>query len=852
MITRKPQNEIYTGARQRSGHFARLMLVSLIMGLFGIVYGEGTKQLEPKSAPVNSVCKIVFSKNQAEYRIPFALVGCKEDYRLNITISDYTTEKIYLGFGDVINYLWTSVLYHDVKFQIKGPDNKPVTGYGLQALPQSGKAGFIDSRAEADAGPEIQSSNPAGYAPLVISPAMNGNYVIEFQIPDAAPDDSAHNEMRLLKYFDASVAKGHTIIPGRLWSKAWQLATRSVQATASASYALFYIYTGDSIVTRFDCNGLAGGAWAIYSNQWGSSASGEWSDRRQSQHGNAAMKPEYKIFLNDPDSMVFPTGYIGEMIDFNVVPNVCDTVITFETFVSKGGNIDIHLDIDPPNPGSFGSEDVQLGYNVVPGHNILLPAWDGRDGNGIPLANKSEVNAKIRFLNGLSNVPLYDVEDNPKGFKVDIQRPKPASGTTKLKLFWDDTKLPSQYSPTSNVINGCLYNTTDPVSGCHRWTRAQNLGDTNTINSWWYLSTDQILEKTVTLIIRPSSGHITGPADVCKSQDIRFKTTSMLFAQQCVWQISGSGFSADYTSNSPDTTLVYKLNDDMPAGNYLVSVFGRNSVCGDGVSVKIPLRIHERPVADFKYNFPCQGVGVTFMDKSIAADALLNEFTWSVNSEQGENRIFRGNPVVIVFDSMTTYTVTASVTDLLGCNDTSTRKITIIPKPVSSFKIIESEDNTGELHFDNQTTGASEYSWNFGNTISSALFEPYVKYNLEGDYTITLVAANPHGCKDTTLRQYYFMPGLWLPDAFSPNDDKQNDIFGPVTQRTTLAPYQLLVFDRWGQMIFKSTDPALGWDGKYKENFCPTGSYNFLIQYREATINGSEIVSRRGMVSLIR
>lgn len=808
--------------------------------------------MEPIGAPSNSVCKLVLSQNSAEYRIPFALVNCKEDFRLNIHVSDYVNEKIYLGFGDIVNYTDDNIIYSDVKYQIKDPAGHIVTNYSLRPLPKGPvEPGFISTRQQANAGPV--NIDPLGYIPLVITPEMNGDYIIEFEIPVGSPGIPSSSEMRVFKYFDATVANRNIPIPGRMWSKAWQLCTRTVDAAVNASFSLFYIYTSDSIVTRFDCNGLAGGVWAIYSNEWGNSPTGAWSDRRQSKRGNASVKPQYKIFLNDPDIQVFPSGHIGEMVSFNVLPNVCDTVVTFETNVSKGGNIDIHLDIDPPNPGSFGPEDVQLGYTVTSGHNVLLPSWNGKDGHGIPLANETEVKAEIRFLNGLSNLPLYDVEDNPRGFKVDIQRPMPASGSSKLKLFWDDTKLSTLYSPTSNVTDGCLYSGIEPLSGCHSWTRVQNLGDTNTINSWWYLTTDQVLEKTVKLILKPSSGHLTGSTDVCRGQSISFRSTAIAFAQKYVWNLSGSSFSADSVTNSPDTTFTYNLNESVPAGKYLVSVFGRNLVCGNGKIVNKIVNIHDTPQAKFANNNACQGAGIIFTDQSIPADANLKDFAWKVNSASGDERAFYGNPAIIVFDSASNYNVSHIITDLLGCADTISSMIAIIPKPDCAFEITENTVvNNGELHFNNQTNGAVEYAWNFGNNTFSSLFEPFIKYDLEGNYTITLVATNPDGCKDTALRQYYYMPGLWLPNAFSPDNNSQNDIFRPVTQRNTLDPYQLLVFDRWGQMIFKSTNPEVGWDGKYNGEPCPAGSYSYLVQYREPEIGSTKTITLRGIVSLIR
>jgi gliding motility-associated-like protein len=1068
----------------------------------GNIYAEGTKQLEPVDAPLKSACKIALTQNSSENRIPFALLNCEEGYRLNIRISDFASEKIYLGLGNVQDYFDETIIYTDVNYQVKDPAGNIVAGYALNVVPyQPGTAGFIESLDEAYSGPNINNTNPAGYNPLVISPAMNGDYILEFEIPELG-----ETEARIFKYIDATVAKGSTPVNGRLWSKAWQLSSASVNSEDHATYSLFYVYSNDSIVTRFDCNGLAGGIWAIYSNEWGCATSGTWSDRRHSIIGNASVQPEYKIFLNDPDLSEFPSGLIGEMKEFNVLPFECDTVITFWANLSKGGNIEIVLDIPPLNPNFFGPEDVQLGYSVAAGPNILLPAWDGKNGFGIPLTNGTQVEARIRFLNGLSNIPLYDVEDNPKGFKVDIQRPLPATGSTKLKLYWDDTWLPPDCYPTSNVIEGCEYTGLEPVTGCHDWSFINSyLGDVNTINSWWFLTTNDALIIPITLKLSPSAGHIAGPVNICAGQLVTFRTTSIPFAQKYIWHLSGPGISIDVEKDSPDTTFTQQFSTYMVQGSYTISVFGRNPQCGDGDSAfhaswvydnlpppvngessvcvnsqyqyqvsglytnihwntksgniigspdknpvtinwatagidtiqvlatsvdcgtrlsvivvevnpaatvefdisgeatacpglplsfsdrsginsgsvisrywdwgdglnsdgndsivehsfsgtgtfpvvlkvttdhgcksvanhlvtiipypeasfacysnclnqsiqlsdnstginlisrtwdfgsapvtsdnlnmqqpeavfhatgEFPVRlvvtnnygcidtvikqvtIHNIPEADFVYENPCQGTGVSFSEKSIPADTLLNQFSWNVKSSSGDERTYYGNPGFILFKDAADYTVRLLATDAFGCFDTVSSVITVKPQPDCSFGYLENINNIkGKLHFENYTSGASEYFWDFGNLITSALTEPDITYNLEGKYTIRLIATSIDGCTDTATRQYYYMPGLWMPNAFSPDNDGLNDIFRPVTQRNTLEPYSLLIFNNWGQLIFRSTNPDKGWDGMFDGEPCPAGDYTYILQFREAKNDVPETVTQRGIVCLIR
>jgi len=829
---------IHTGIWQNRTRLAAFSLIVVMLALHAVVLAEGTKQLEPKGAPLKSVCKLVLLQNDLEYRVPFALLDCKPEYRLNISISDFTTEKIYLGFGNIIDYFYDSIIYNDVSYQLKDPAGNIVPFYSLQSMPLQGDAGFILTRDEVDMGPDIENSNPGGYKPLILTPEMNGDYVLEFKIPDFVK-----NKIRIFKYFDVTVSRGTAPVTGRLWSKAWQLGTCAVSADISAAYSKFYILN-DSIVTRFDCNGLAGGVWSIYSNEWGCSTTGVWNDRRRSVRGNATVQPEFKIFLNDPDPGVFPSGHLGKINSFNIIHNICDAVVNFEANVNKGGNIEILLDAPPFN--NNGSEDVKLEYTVTAGHNVMLPAWDGKDRNGNQIANGTQIKAHISFLNDLTNLPLYDIEDNPNGFKVDIERPVPVLGSTKIKLYWDDTQLPASLNPTSNVAVGCSYTGLPPKSGCHAWTKLLNLGDTNTVNSWWYLTTDEELELSVILRIKPKASFSWYRN--CVSQVVQFtnkSTGSDLVSHE--WDFGAAPVKAS-NLNSQQPDAVFHATGTFPVSLMVTNQYG----CKDTIVQQVT--IHGPPEAAFNYDKPCQGAGITFTDQSIAADATLNEFTWIVNSPPVDERTFKGNPKVIVFDDATDHTVSLIATDLFGCTDTVSRLITIIPKPDCSFEIIENSGiDNGVISFKNHTTGASAYLWDFGNTITSTSMEPPVaKYSIEGDYPIMLVATNFEGCMDTATRHYYYLPGLWLPNAFSPDNNEHNDVFRPVTRRNTLEPYQMLIYNRWGQLLFKSSNPSVGWDGNNDGKPCKADSYIYVVQYREDETKSSEIVTKRGIVSLIR
>ena len=86
-----------------------------------------------------------------------------------------------------------------------------------------------------------------------------------------------------------------------------------------------------------------------------------------------------------------------------------------------------------------------------------------------------------------------------------------------------------------------------------------------------------------------------------------------------------------------------------------------------------------------------------------------------------------------------------------SCGDTFTAPVKIYPLPDAAFTLPYNNlcDSTATLQIKNKSTGAIDYSWDFGNNSTSTLFNPTVSYNSAGNYTITLTARNTYLCVDT-------------------------------------------------------------------------------------------------------
>jgi gliding motility-associated-like protein len=159
--------------------------------------------------------------------------------------------------------------------------------------------------------------------------------------------------------------------------------------------------------------------------------------------------------------------------------------------------------------------------------------------------------------------------------------------------------------------------------------------------------------------------------------------------------------------------------------------------------------------------------------------------------------------------------------------------------PSASFNYIANElsDSESELFFQNTTTDAISYIWDFGDLSDSSTIENpshlYLKTNLN-EYTITLIASSELGCKDTTYQTYRFKEKLiyYVPNTFTPDNNELNQTFKPIfTSGYELNSYKLQIYNRWGELLFISYDSTTGWNGSYGDKIVQQGVYSWKIEF---------------------
>jgi gliding motility-associated-like protein len=293
-------------------------------------------------------------------------------------------------------------------------------------------------------------------------------------------------------------------------------------------------------------------------------------------------------------------------------------------------------------------------------------------------------------------------------------------------------------------------------------------------------------------------------------------------------------------------------------GIYTITLTVQNQDCSETRSATV--QVHPTtPVLEFEYDpaSGCSPLTVNFTNRSKYADETT--YYWEFGKDQGSSRA--KNPSYTYYEPGI-YTVTLSASNVLGEPVQVTKQliIEVYEKPSAQFNVKPRQVSFpgGKLYTDNQTTGATSYLWHFGDGTTSTDFEPEHVYNAEGTFDVMLIAFNTEGCSDTTV----FKAGvqtvrtgqILIPNAFSPNPSGpgnsggQNDMFMPI-MRGGVTEFQMVIFNRWGELLFETTSPDNGWDGYYKGKLCQQDVYVYKLT---AKYSDGQTVTKVGDIHLIR
>lgn len=270
-------------------------------------------------------------------------------------------------------------------------------------------------------------------------------------------------------------------------------------------------------------------------------------------------------------------------------------------------------------------------------------------------------------------------------------------------------------------------------------------------------------------------------------------------------------------------------------GKYPVRLIVTNQYdCRD--TIEHELEIYPQPVADFTMQpSACQEDIVPFTDKSSIPVGAIAGWTWDFgdgakSTDQNPSHRYKGSG---------TFTVSLIVKSSFGCTDTFSSGILIHAKPVALFQANPDSTTiiTPTISFINKSQNYSTWHWDLGDQEISTDKDPVHTYLDTGTYLITLYTENANGCKDTAYGRVIIAPDfrLWMPNAFTPNNNRINEVFKPEGVFYNISKYEFRIYDRWGQLVFESHDLNEGWNGQFrnKGELVQDGVYVYKITIRD-------------------
>jgi large repetitive protein len=523
---------------------------------------------------------------------------------------------------------------------------------------------------------------------------------------------------------------------------------------------------------------------------------------------------------------------------------------------------------------------------------VISPSIDSIfcSGDSIQLNNTSANTVSVQWSNGQTGSSIWVNDNNSYSFILtDINGCKDTSSVVNTSLSVPVATITPQSSlvicPNTSVVlaantaAGSTYVWSDG-STASTFSASANGNYTVTVTNVLGCSAESA-PVTVIVSIPSASIIVTGPTDLCPGEQANltanfgasYSWSNGATTQQLLTSTGGS-YSVDVTdtagcvassgsvtiTNLPAeaTTAVSGVTSFCRGGSVTITALtpGLNYVWSDGTtgpsvtvsnsgiitvaitnmngcvasSTPVTVTVHEYPVISFvaDSSSECDAFKIRFRNYSVYDNGSI--FAWTFGDSTTSNQI---SPVHWYTDNGT-YNVTLTITTPAGCASSDSNEIEVVryPDPVAKFVMENNIENVfaGPITFINQSTGAVRFLWDFGDRSGSTEVNPTHDYREPGYYKVSLTAFNPANCEDKETKEVTVAP-LFIPSAFTPNGDGKNDIFpGGLPTNLDVNAYQVSIFNRWGERIFFSDNPAIGWNGNGRDgSIAPNGGYVYEL-----------------------
>lgn len=523
------------------------LVLCLTVAISQLVWAEGTRQVAPTAA--DSV--VMLETNRPDFG-NFAAYGGPADSRLVVTLN-HPTEILFIGLSGEYNDSGRPFDLGRSRYRFRIVDTSGNIVHGPFLIDNSNAN--VNSWTNSLYGNYNASATQNGQQIYQFAPGQAGDYYIEFT--DVLSDgDSKVN----IAFWDFTVTQNGQPVPGRIWSKNWAFRTppTNIDVLPDCEWdrpftGVLYSYTTDGFVSRIDFSesGFQGLSFNVAFNSTGPGNTNNPEEDRQSIPGfNAtAFSAEHRIFLNEPDPMVFPDGDCGGITSATTFSCTDGDGFCLDVSVSDPGQVEIVIDFNQNGIFDPESLDVSIVWNFTPDELSACVPWNGLRGDSTLVAFGDTVDLLFTYTRGVQHYAVYDAEYLKNGFCVETVRPI-CGEINDNRLYWDDRAIEddSGTGQPKDGRGGCECGD----DNCRTWTNfninvddcadrvdalTTGYGDKNTLNTWWFASSSLVTRANIPLL----SCQISGDTTLCSGAGTELTV-----------EVSGSFESFTYAWSGPE------------------------------------------------------------------------------------------------------------------------------------------------------------------------------------------------------------------------------------------------------------------------------------------------------------
>jgi gliding motility-associated-like protein len=481
-----------------------------------------------------------------------------------------------------------------------------------------------------------------------------------------------------------------------------------------------------------------------------------------------------------------------------------------------------------PNPtAKFGSTTICFGIataftdsSTTPSSTITTWAWDFGNGGSTntsqnPAYTYSSPGIHFATLIISDSLGCFDTVTNSV---LVYYNPVPNFSHMDVCL-----KQPMSFSDSSGVVNDTVTNWFWNFGDATALSTNQNPTHVYANDGIYAVSLMAITDKgcvdsiTKNVVVHPLPTPKFNAANVCLGVTTTFIDVSTIpttdTLQSRVWNF-GDGSPV---ANNQTVSHQYTGVGTYPVQLISTSTFG----CTDTLTK--PSIVNPNPVVNYTANDTagCEAFCISFQNLSAIQTGINSHFVWDfgdsspTSSLQDVFHCYTNDSIFLP----AFYSPVLTVTSDSGCvtSKSKTNYITVFPSPNAIFTVQPQTATMTDplITITNLSTGASLWNWTFGDTASSVIGNPGAHaYADTGTYQITLITSNQYSCGDTAYQTIVIEPDFifYIPNAFTPNDDGVNDIF--TGNGMFVKEFEMSIFDRWGNLIYKTDSIDKPWDGK--------------------------------------